>query len=322
MKEFGVIDMHCDTITKLVYEKKDIRENDGHISLNKMQKGNYMMQCFAIFLYLKAYPHPFASCDSYIDDFYRFMQENSDIIKPVTTADEIEENWEKGLMSGMLTIEEGGALEGNLANLQHFYDRGVRMMTLTWNFENELAYPNYMDKSGMRPDTERGLKPLGIECVKKMQQLGMIVDVSHLNDAGIYDVFRLATRPIVASHSNARAVCNVPRNLTDDMLRKLKENGGITGINYCPDFISEKTDENQIPMIVRHINHIVSVAGVETVGLGSDFDGIPTPNGMSDCTRTHLLYEALKQEGYSQQDIDLMFHGNFLRVLRANQVRS
>ena len=107
---YKAIDMHCDTVPNLLYGNGQLRENDGHLSLLKMKKGGYMMQCFAIFLYLKAYPHPFASCNQYIDVFERFMQENSDVIRKVTTADEIEENWRNGLMSGMLTIEEGGAI--------------------------------------------------------------------------------------------------------------------------------------------------------------------------------------------------------------------
>ena len=317
MKKLSVIDMHCDTITGLARSGKSFVDNDGHISLNKMKDGNYLMQCFAVFLYLKATPNPFETCNKYIEYFYKTMEENKDSIRPVTTVEEILENREKGLMSALLTIEEGEAIEGSLEKLQHFYDRGVRMMTLTWNFENQLAYPNYVYEGKI--DTERGLTEKGIEAVKKMCELGMIVDVAHLNDAGIYDVFKYATKPIVASHSNARAVHNVPRNLSDDMILKLRENGGIMGINYCPDFISENTKENQIPDIIRHIKHIVKVGGIETVGLGSDFDGIPTPIGMSDCTKTNDLYDALVKEGFSEEDIDKIFYKNFLRVLKANQ---
>ena len=245
------------------------------------------------------------------------MKENGDVIRQVTTVEEILENREKGIMSALLTIEEGEAIEGSIEKLEHFYNRGVRMMTLTWNFANQLAYPNYVYEGKI--DTERGLTDKGIEVIKKMWELGMIVDVAHLNDAGIYDVFKYATKPIVASHSNARAVHNVPRNLSDDMIVKLRENGGVMGINYCPDFISEDTEQNQIPDIIRHIKHIVKVGGIDTVALGSDFDGITTPNGMSDCTKTNDLYEALVAEGFSEEDIDKIFYKNFLRVLKANQ---
>jgi membrane dipeptidase len=317
MKRFSVIDMHCDTLTRVCRFGQNLRDYDGHINLQKMKEGNYLMQCFAMFIYLEGTPNPFEKCNEYIDFFDKSMKENSDVIRQVTTVEEILENREKGLMSALLTIEEGEAIEGSIEKLEHFYNRGVRMMTLTWNFANQLAYPNYVYEGKI--DTERGLTEKGIEVIKKMWELGMIVDVAHLNDAGIYDVFKYATKPIVASHSNARGVHNVPRNLSDDMIVKLRENGGVMGINYCPDFISENTEQNQIPDIIRHIKHIVKVGGIDTVALGSDFDGIPTPNGMSDCTKTNDLYDALVAEGFSEEDIDKIFYKNFLRVLKANQ---
>ncbi len=317
MKPYSVIDMHCDTMTNLYRNGKSLLDNDMHISLRKMQEGNYLMQCFAMFLYLKDTEHPFETCKAYIDFYDKEIAKYPEIIRPVTTAEEILNNREKGIMSSLLTIEEGAAIEGSIEKLHYFYERGVRMMTLTWNFENELAYPNYVYEN--KPDTVRGLTEKGFEVIEEMWKLGMIVDIAHLNDAGIYDVFSVAKKPIVASHSNARSVCGHVRNLTDDMILKLKENGGIMGINYCPDFISSNTDTDQIADIVRHINHIVSLAGVETVALGSDFDGIPTPKGMSDATKLPILYEALRNEGYSEEDLDKMFYQNFLRVLKSNQ---
>jgi membrane dipeptidase len=129
---YKAIDMHCDTVPNLLYGNGQLRENDGHLSLLKMKKGGYMMQCFAMFVYLQSQDYtPFAQCNRYIDFYYEQINKNSDLIRPVTTAEEIIENDRNGLMSAMLTIEEGGVLEGKLENLQHFYDRGVRMMTLT-----------------------------------------------------------------------------------------------------------------------------------------------------------------------------------------------
>ena len=320
MKEFNIIDMHCDTITKLAHNKQSFVDNDGHISLKKLKQGNYLMQCFAIFIH-KEYDIPaYQSCLNYISLFKEFMKENSDEIAQLTTYDDIVFNQQLGKISAMLTIEGGEAIEGSLEKLQRFYDLGVRMMTLTWNFENEIAYPNHMGRNEPHyPDTEHGLKPFGLEVINKMQDLGMIIDVSHLSDAGIYDVLNYAHKPIVASHSNARAICDVPRNMTDDMIKLLKRNGGIMGINYCADFVSANTSNNQIPDIIEHIKHIISVADIETVALGGDFDGIPTPVGMSDCSKTWDLYNALKVEGFSKEDIDKIFYKNFLRVLKANQ---
>ncbi|MBR6957003.1 MAG: dipeptidase [Erysipelotrichaceae bacterium] len=317
MKKFSVIDMHCDTMTRLFRNGEDFRDCDMHITLKKMAEGNYLMQCFAMFLYLEKTPNPFEQCNTFIDFFEKTIAENSDVIRKVTTVEEILENREKGLMSALLTIEEGEAVEGSVEKLEHFYNRGVRMMSLTWNFPNQIAFPNYVYEG--RVDTERGLTEKGIEIINRMWDLGMIVDVAHLNDAGIYDVLSCARKPVVASHSNARAVCNVPRNLTDDMIVKLRENGGIMGINYCPDFISDNKDQNQIPDIIKHIRHIIKVGGIETVALGSDFDGIETPIGMSDCSKTNDLYDALVADGFSEEEIDMIFYKNFLRVLKANQ---
>ena len=319
MKDFRVCDMHCDTITALYNSKKDFTDNDIHISLNKLEKGQYMAQCFAMFVYLKGNEHPYDTCNAYIDEFERIIAENHDRILKVTTAGEIEKNFEEGIISALLTTEEGGILEGKLENIDNLYDRGVRMMTLTWNFENELAYPNYLSRELIKPDTERGLKPFGFKAINRMWEKGIIVDVSHLNDAGIYDVLRVAPKPIVASHSNCRAIKDFPRNLTDDMILKLKENGGLMGLNYCPDFISDNTDSDQIDDMVAHIKHVREIAGIETIGLGSDFDGIDTPKGLSDCSKMSLLYEALVTEGFTQEEIDCVFYKNFLRVLKANE---
>ena len=313
-----IIDMHCDTVTKLAKNGKSFVHNDEHISLEKLQQADYMLQCFAIFINGKTdFPY-FASCEEYIRVFRSFMQENDQAIRQVTTTEEILCNSEEGIISALLTIEGGEAIEGDLNKLQHFYDEGVRMMTLTWNYENEIGYPNYVYEH--KVDEERGLKPFGFETIDWMWQHGMIVDVSHLNDAGFYDVMTKAEKPIVASHSNARAVHFMPRNMSDDMIMKLAANGGIMGMNYCPDFVSANVEENQIPALLEHIDHIVKIGGIDVVALGSDFDGIPTPVGLSDASKMPELYEALKQHGYSEEAIDKIFYKNFLRVLKANEV--
>jgi membrane dipeptidase len=148
-----------------------------------------------------------------------------------------------------------------------------------------------------------------------MNELGMIIDCSHLSDKGFYDCIKYSKHPIVCSHSNSRSVCNVVRNMSDEMILALKENKGLMGINYCPDFISN-SKKNQIPDIIKHINHIKSVGGIDIIALGSDFDGIPTPNGMSDCTKVNLLKEALIKEGYTHEEIEKIFYKNFLRVFK------
>ena len=149
-----------------------------------------------------------------------------------------------------------------------------------------------------------------------MNQLGMIIDVSHLSDKGFYDVIEHSSVPLVASHSNARSICSVSRNLTDDMILKIKERHGLIGINFCPDFVSLENQDKEIENIVKHIKHIKSIAGTGIIALGTDFDGIPTPNGLEDASKMYLLEEALYNEGFSKEDIEKIFYKNFLRLLK------
>lgn len=313
-----VIDMHCDTITKLYAEKKLLKENDCHIDLKRLVKADYAMQCFAMFVYLKDQKHPYQMCKEYIAHFKKEMALNQDIISQVTSYDQLIENMKQGKLSALLTIEEGGVLEGSLDKLKSFYDDGVGMLTLTWNFENELGYPNIMNEHGMIPNTEKGLKDFGREVVAMMNQLGMIVDVSHGSDRLIEDVLAISKKPIVASHSNARSVRDFPRNLTDEMIVKLADNGGMTGINFCPNFISTNPKADQLDDIVRQIKHITNIGGYDVCGLGSDFDGIPTPVGMSDCSKMPLLIDKLVEAKFTQEQIEKIFYRNFLRVFEQN----
>ncbi|MGI6581103.1 MAG: dipeptidase [Erysipelotrichaceae bacterium] len=314
-----IIDMHCDTITKILHEKKHLFDNDCHLSIKKMLQAGYMMQCFAMFVHLKDNESPYQTCLKYINHFKKEMENNKDYIKQVYCYEDLVKNVENNMMSALLTIEEGATIEGDLKKLHHFYELGVRMMTLTWNFKNEIGYPNNMSNpESWHEVTDKGLTDFGKEVVKEMNKLGMIIDVSHGSDKLFYDVIKISTKPIVASHSNSREVNYCPRNLTDDMILKLKENGGVIGINYCPAFISKETDKNQIPMIVEHIKHIAKIGGIETVALGSDFDGIKTPNGLSDCSKMNLLTEALEKEGFNEEDIDKIYYKNFIRVFSKN----
>ena len=192
------------------------------------------------------------------------------------------------------------------------------MIGLTWNFPNGIGYPN-MD--GRTPslyttDNERGLTPFGIEYVKRMEELGIVVDVSHLSDKGFYDVLEHTSKPFVASHSNARSICGVARNLSDEMIRKLSERGGVMGLNYCSSFIEDHNEKmTMIKDMVRHIRHIVEVGGIDCIGLGSDFDGIDNDLEMKDASGMQLLHEALK-EHYSEEEREKIFHRNVLRVYK------
>ena len=328
-----IIDMHCDTIMALMGNDKTLRESNNMIDLQKMQQGNYLLQCFAMFVpYVSRREvenySPFEMCHKMIDRYYNELEKNKDLILPAFSSADIENNIKNNKMTALLTIEEGGVCLGNIEFLRNFYRLGVRMMTLTWNFKNEIATPNIdyfsitreqIAKEGVKPNTTDGLTEFGIEVVKEMNRLGMVIDCSHLGDKGFYDVIKYSNKPIVCSHSCSRTVCNHPRNLTDDMLLKLKENNGVIGINYCHDFIKEDKSIATIKDIVKHIVYIRDLIGIDYIGLGSDFDGISNKDlELKDASMMNELIIELKNQGFTDEDIDKISYKNVLRVFKAN----
>lgn len=327
-----IADMHCDTIAEILYSKKkgeavkELRSNDLHIDLEKMKKSDYLLQNFALFVNLGKREHPFEWCMELADTYYEELAKNEDVIRPVFTYEDILKNQKDGKMSAVLTIEEGGVIQGNPAFLRNFYRLGVRMLTLTWNYTNELGWPNALTPEGEHsrpgvPNTVNGLTPFGIEMLSEMESLGMVVDVSHLSDAGFYDVVKYAKKPFVASHSDARAVCPHIRNLTDDMIRKLAECGGVMGMNYCsefldPDYMTKERAVGTIDQIVQHILHIGNVGGYGCIGLGSDFDGIGPHRDLKDASFMPLLEDALWKAGLGHEEIEGIFYKNVLNVYK------
>ena len=205
------------------------------------------------------------------------------------------------------------------------------MMTLTWNYPNELGWPNlakdqFQWQSRHVPNTVQGLTEKGREFVTEMEKLGMIPDVSHLSDAGFYDVLETTKKPFVASHSNARAICPWVRNLTDDMIRKLSERGGVMGLNFCADFLEEVPEGQKNPgtiaAVVRHAKHIANVGGIDVLGLGSDFDGIDTHEELPGAQSMERLWEALKVAGFTEEQLDRIFWKNVLRVYEEDLARN
>ena len=322
-----VIDMHCDTISELYYRREagkaySLLKNDCHIDLERMKKGDYCLQNFALFTELTRHERPFEYCMKLVDLFYTEIAKHEDLIGVVTCYEDIERNRKEGKMSALLTIEEGGVCQGEIAFLRNFYRLGVRMMTLTWNHKNGLASPNRIwqehGEAFFEPDTEHGLTEKGIEFVNEMEALGIIVDISHLSDAGIEDVFRYTKKPFVASHSNARTVASNPRNLTDDMIRRLSERGGVAGLNYCAAFLYDwkkgDTVLSRVEHMIAHIKHMKQVGGIQCIGLGSDFDGIGGELEMKSPEDLPILEAAMKKAGFTESEIEAVFYKNVLRV--------
>ena len=318
-----VIDFHCDTMGERIARsqgKVGLRSNDCHISLEKMLKGEGLAQFFAIWIPLHdtaealgVTMQPYEYFNFVYGKYLEELEKNKDIVAPAYCLAAIKRNREQGLLSSILSIEDSVPLEGKIERVDEFYNKGVRLMSLTWNYENSVAYPTSEDPEIMK----KGLKPFGLEAIARMNELGMIIDVSHLNDAGIFDVFKHTKKPIVASHSNARALCNHRRNLTDEMLKLLGENGGLTGLNYCAPFMSEEAAKNNLTTcddIVRHALYIKNKAGIDAVAFGSDFDGIGNELDFGDYSGMPKVIAALEKH-FTADEIEKICWKNAYRVI-------
>lgn len=307
-----IIDLHCDTILKLWrgQPKVKLKTNQYCVDVDKMKIAGSLAQFFAVFIDLADHDRPYSAFTAMADLFMSELEENSDRLALATTSSELERNWQDGKVSCFLTIEEGGVLEGQLSNLYTAYDRGVRLITLTWNYPNELGFPNYEWTY-----CKQGLTEFGRNVVVEMNRLGMLVDVSHLSDQGVYDVAAIAKRPFIASHSNARAVVNHSRNLTDPMIKLIADAGGVIGLNFCAEFLG--TDpQAQIDDMIRHLRYLQQVGGQEVIALGTDFDGISCAIEVEDISQIHKLLTRLEQAGFKSSEIERFCWQNAARVLK------
>jgi len=322
-----VVDMHCDTIGELMKNTGEgmLKKNSLHVDIDKLRAGDYMLQNFAMFVNMKNYPDCYKRCVEMIEYYKTLMAEYSEYIVEIECAGDIIRNNKAGMLSAMLTVEEGECCSGDLSKLEELYRLGVRMMTITWNYENSLGYPATprckLTGKKLCPDMSKGLTFAGKEAVLHMQELGMLVDVSHLSDKGFYDVCdiaRVCKRPFVASHSNARSIARHPRNLSDEMIKLIGEKGGVIGVNFYPSFLSEKKvdEKEQLQYIILHIRHMINKGGIGCVGLGTDFDGIDGRLAISDASKIQILYEALRKAGFSENETEHIFWRNVLTVYK------
>lgn len=272
------------------------------------------MQCFAAFL---ATPeNAFRQANMLADSFYAFCEREN--INPIVSAKEL-----RAGVNAVLTVENGSAIEGSLEKLASLYERGVRMMTLTWNYENELGYPCFPEYEGLFTgkytladrEEKRGLKPFGFECVEKMNELNMLIDVSHGSDKLVKDVAAISKKPFVASHSGARSAFDCARNLTDEGIRLIAESGGVVGLCFCADFLSnDLSEEGQREALLAHARAIVNAGGEDCLALGSDFDGMPENPYIKNPACVPKLLSLLEGE-FGPRRAEKFAFENFMRVL-------
>jgi membrane dipeptidase len=351
-----VIDTHADTTQAIVYGGADITRPGGatDLDLAKAAAGGLDAQFFSIFVL----PFQFRPADFYkeatrqIDTLERLAHDNPKRLRLARTAADVRANEKAGVLSVLLGVEGGHVLgpaseDEQLGRLRALAGRGVRYMTLTWSNSNDLG-----GSSGDDGDI-RGLTPFGRRVVAEMNRLGMIVDLSHVSDATFWDAVRASDKPVLATHSSARELTNIPRNMTDAMLKAVAKNGGAVCVNFGASFVdagfhdkeralwqkkregapadvwrqiradaAQLTPRVPLARLVDHLEHVAKVAGVDHTCLGSDFDGMPAfPVGLEDVSRLPALTAALLTRGFSAGDVEKILGGNVLRVLEANEPR-
>ena len=318
MNDMRIVDMHCDTLLVLRMTGRNLDDINGHINVEKLRRGGALLQSFAIFTptgpEAKIYRLSESPWEYYLNcvELYRQQLERcSADLAPLLCMADLEKNMAAGKISSMLTLEDAVCLDGDISRVQQLYEHGVRLVTLTWNYENSLAYPNSPDSDAHK----KGLKEFGFEVISEMERLGMVPDVSHLSEGGFYDVARSCRKPFVASHSCARALCEHSRNLSDAQLHTLGDHGGICGVNFYSAFLSPESEYSRNDEILRHMEYIANKAGMEAVALGSDFDGISCGLELEDYSGMARLAELIEKR-FGGDNADRILSGNALRVLR------
>lgn len=309
-----IFDGHCDTLCLTADEKRGLlnREGIGQLDINEMMKYDVKAQVFAVFVEDIYCPDNISKrALKMINSFHNEMLLNERNIVHVKNSMEVENAISRSKISAFLSIEGGEALGGELFMLELFYQLGVRFMGLTWNRRNELADGIYEGENAS------GLSRFGKTVVKRMNELGMVVDVSHLSDKGFFDVVGTTDSPIIASHSNCREIADHPRNITDEQIKLIAGTGGTIGVTFVKPFIGMHSPN--LRGLFEHIDHICNLVGADHVAIGSDFDGVTDdymPDDIKDLSVFLRLQALLIKEGYSSESISKIFGSNLLRVIK------
>ena len=304
------IDFHCDTITELHDHPAagTLRESSLYIDIHKLRKGGCFIQDFALWVDSGVSKDPWARYEELLSTFRKEMAENRCLITPILNREDIRDAEADGKIGALLSIEGGEVVGGSIEKLHQVYKDGVRLMTLTWNYPNEIAFPNGMEGE------DKGITKAGWEIIEEMEHLHMIVDTSHLNDRGTKEILEKCHVPPVASHSDARAVTFHQRNLPDDLIRLFGEKGGLIGLNFANHFTGFE-EITKLENIVRHAIHIRDVGGIDILALGSDFDGIEPKLELKDTSEMGRLAEALRNGGFTEREVEKVFWRNSLRYM-------
>ena len=305
-----MIDLHCDTIMQLLDhpDSGDLYRNTWKIDIEKLQKAHSKVQDFALFVNLGKTNDPYGRYEEMRNLCTTQIHLYGEHIQHVLSYQDVESVYESGKIGALMSIEEGGVLGGDLDKLKQAYKDGVRLITLTWNYPNGLGEPHCGEQ-------HKKLTPKGIEFVEVMQDLGIIVDCSHLNDAGTEQLGDILDVPFVASHSNAREVTAHTRNLPDNLIKLIANKGGVIGLNFAQSFLGI-SPVSRIDDIVKHGLYLINKGGEDVVALGTDFDGIKPNTEIKDASEMYRLYDAFKEAGLSVEQCEKLFWKNADRLLK------
>lgn len=361
-----LVDTHNDVLSQVVMEGQSMEQDltgKAHTDLVRMKKGGMDLQVFAVFCDETFGPgRAFNFANQQIDTLEAIVRRNPDKLQMVFTPAQMREVVKANKIAALTGVEGGHMVEDKLENLDHLYSRGVRYLTLTWNNSTSWASSAADETKGSGFNGKKGLNDFGKQVVRRMNNLGMLVDLSHVGEQTFWDAIATSTKPVLVSHSCAAALCPHPRNLNDEQIKAIGKNGGVIHVNFFSEFLDSaytsrikafiakhdleikelndkgvkgmdlrktifqrypeesKNIEPPIDALLNHIDHIVKLAGVDHVGLGSDYDGISSaPIGLHDVSTYPLITKGLLERGYSKKGIAKILGGNFIRVWEANE---
>lgn len=316
----GHSDIWTDVTIKTLNGEKDILRK---YHLKKLKEGKISGSIFVIWIDPPFTDEPYKRSMQIVDSIKKELEYCKDSVVLAKSYKDIDKALKENKFYVFIGMEGLSSIGENLDLIDYYYDFGARHASLTWNEENALA-------TGVKGSPDRGLTELGKKVVRKINQKNMILDVSHLNEKSFWDVANETDKPIIASHSNCKALCDVPRNLTDDQLRKIAELNGLVGINSFNQFVHKDIDKQNIEMLVKHVAHMADVMGIDHVGIGMDYcdflddssmnsfssQDTSHTKGLEDASKTYNILSVMEKTGFSKDEIEKVAHKNFHRIIK------